>query len=78
MLLIILGIIAFLISFSLAKSPPPLPRYAGTLRGVALAVIILGFLTACVKQIGAGQVGVCNHIKNLFVGWQTIIALVEP
>jgi regulator of protease activity HflC (stomatin/prohibitin superfamily) len=62
MVLIILGIIALIISFSLAKSPPPLPRYAGTLRGISIGIIILGFFVSCVKQIDAGQVGV----KSLF------------
>lgn len=62
MILIILGIIGVLISFSLAKSPPPIPRYAGTLRGIAFGVIVIGFLLSCIKQIDAGQVGV----KSLF------------
>ena len=62
MILIVLGIIALVISFTITKSPPPLPRYAGTLRGIAIGVILLGFLVSCIKQIDAGQVGV----KSLF------------
>ncbi len=62
MLLIIIGFIALVISFTITKSPQPLPRYAGTLRGVAVGIILLGVITACIKQIDAGQVGV----KSLF------------
>jgi regulator of protease activity HflC (stomatin/prohibitin superfamily) len=62
MILVILGVIALIISFVIAKSAPPLPRYAGALRGVAVGIIILGFVVSCVKQIDAGQVGV----KSLF------------
>ena len=38
----------------------PLPRYSGTLRFVALGMVVVGFLTACVKQIDAGQIGVLS------------------
>jgi regulator of protease activity HflC (stomatin/prohibitin superfamily) len=62
MILVILGAIALIISFVIAKSAPPLPRYAGALRGVAVGIIILGFVVSCIKQIDAGQVGV----KSLF------------
>ena len=62
MALIIIGIIALVISFSLANSPHPFPQYAGKLRGIAIAVILVGILTACIKQIDAGQIGV----KSLF------------
>ena len=62
MALIIIGIIALVISFSLANSPHPFPQYAGRLRGIAIAVILVGILTACIKQIDAGQIGV----KSLF------------
>ena len=58
MFLIILGIVALIVSFSIAKSPPPVSKFAGTLRGIAAGLIVLGFLLSCVKQIDAGQVGV--------------------
>ncbi len=62
MVLIILGLLIFFVSFSLSKSPPPLNRYGGALRGVAIGVMVLGVVTSCLKQIDAGQVGV----KSLF------------
>ena len=36
----------------------PLPRYSGTLRGVALLLVVAGFLFSCIKAIDAGHVGV--------------------
>ncbi len=36
----------------------PLPRYSGTLKGIAILLVIAGFLASCVKQIDAGQIGV--------------------
>ena len=55
MIFIILGVIAFFASLTLRKMEHPLPRYSGVLRFVALGLVVLGFLTACVKQIDAGQ-----------------------
>lgn len=60
MIFIILGVIAFFASLTLRKMEQPLPRFSGALRFVALGFVILGFLTACVKQIDAGQVGVLS------------------
>lgn len=37
---------------------PPLPKYSRTLKGIALLLVIAGFLASCVKQIDAGEVGV--------------------
>jgi regulator of protease activity HflC (stomatin/prohibitin superfamily) len=62
MILIILGALALIVSFAIARSAPPLPRYAGILRGIAIAIILLGVLVSCIVQIDAGQVGV----KSLF------------
>jgi len=62
MALIIIGIIIFIAAFSLKKLNHPLPQYAGVVRTIGLVVIALGFLTSCIKQIDAGQIGV----KSLF------------
>lgn len=62
MILIILGVIIFIISFSVKNLAHPLPQYAGTIRIIGLVVVALGFLTSCIKQIDAGQIGV----KSLF------------
>ena len=62
MILIILGIVLFLVSLSVMKSDSPLQKFGGTLRIVSFLAIAIGVLTACVKQIDAGYVGV----KSLF------------
>jgi regulator of protease activity HflC (stomatin/prohibitin superfamily) len=62
MILIILGIVLFLLSLSLLKADSPLQKFAGTLRIVSFLAIAIGVLTACIKQIDAGYVGV----KSLF------------
>lgn len=62
MILIILGILIFIASFSLKKLNQPLTQYANVFRSVGLGVIVLGFITSCIKQIDAGQIGV----KSLF------------
>ena len=58
MVLIILGIITFIISISLIRAKEPFSRFAGTVRFVSFGLVILGLLTACVKQIDAGFCGV--------------------
>jgi len=62
MFLIILGIVLFLVSLSVLKTDSPLHKFGGTVRGISFLVIAIGVLTACVKQIDAGYVGV----KSLF------------
>ena len=62
MVLIILGIIIFIAAFSLKNLSQPLPQYANVVRSIGLGVIVLGFITSCIKQIDAGQIGV----KSLF------------
>lgn len=62
MILIILGIVLFVVSLSVMKSDSPLQKFGGTLRIVSFLAIAIGVLTACVKQIDAGYVGV----KSLF------------
>jgi regulator of protease activity HflC (stomatin/prohibitin superfamily) len=82
MFLIILGIIAFFASLSMRRMADPLPRFAGTLRGIALLLVIAGFLLSCVKQIDAGQVGVQSLFGKvqqqvLYSGLNIINPLVE-
>ena len=62
MILIILGIVLFMVSLSIMKSDSPFQKFGGTLRIVSFVAIVIGLLTACVKQIDAGYVGV----KSLF------------
>jgi regulator of protease activity HflC (stomatin/prohibitin superfamily) len=62
MFLIILGLVIFFVSFSVSKFDGPIQGYSGKIRIAGLVVLALGFFTACVKQIDAGEVGV----KSLF------------
>jgi len=62
MFLIILGIILFIITVTVIKNNPVLHKFSGTGRIIALLMIVLGILTACIKQVDAGEVGV----KKLF------------
>ena len=58
MFLIILGILVFVLSFNIKKMNNQFSPFSPTLRIVGLGVILVGFLTSCIKQIDAGQVGV--------------------
>jgi regulator of protease activity HflC (stomatin/prohibitin superfamily) len=58
MFLIILGIIILIAITAIAKTNPPVAKFAGAGRLVGLLFILLGIATACVKQIDAGEVGV--------------------
>ena len=62
MFLIILGIILFIVTVTVIKNQPALKKLAGTGRLIALLMIVAGVLTASIKQIDAGEVGV----KKLF------------
>ncbi len=58
MFLIILGVLALIAGFSLAKSNPQVSRFANPIRIAGFLLIILGFFSAAVRQIDAGEVGV--------------------
>lgn len=60
MFLIILGIIVFVIGASLLRSESPFSRFAGQIRVTGIVVLFIGVLTACVKQVDAGYVGVTS------------------
>ncbi len=62
MILIFLGIVILTVSFFVNKQREEFQKLAKGIRIAGLAIIILGFLTSCIKQIDAGQIGV----KSLF------------
>ena len=63
MALIIIGIIVLIIGFALrSQEREEIKKLATGIRVFGLLVIIIGFLTSCIKQIDAGQIGV----KSLF------------
>ena len=58
MVLIILGLIAFLAAGSFRKMQAPLPSFTKGARIFALLLIALGIFTSCIVQVDAGQIGV--------------------
>jgi regulator of protease activity HflC (stomatin/prohibitin superfamily) len=62
MALLIFGIILVLAGIALTKQREELHKLGNGLRLAGLAIAIIGFLSACIKQIDAGQIGV----KSLF------------
>ena len=61
MALIILGILLLIAGFALQNNQQ-VGRFAKIIRSIAIAVMLIGFLTKCIVQINAGQIGV----KSLF------------
>ena len=60
--LIVLGVLAIFASFAMKGMQHPLPKFAGTVRGIAFLLVLIGIASACIKQIDAGEIGV----KTLF------------
>ncbi len=58
MILIIIGLIAFIAAGSLRKMQNPLPSYASPIKILSIVLIGLGIFTSCIVQIDAGQIGV--------------------
>ena len=58
MAFIILGILIFIGINAAAKNNPAAAKFIGTARIIALIFVGLGIITACVKQIDAGEIGV--------------------
>jgi regulator of protease activity HflC (stomatin/prohibitin superfamily) len=82
MLLIILGIAAFLAASSLRKVQSPFRNYTGVVRIIALIIIVSGVLTSCIVQVNAGQIGVqtlFGKVQNnvLYSGLHFINPLVD-
>lgn len=61
MVLIILGILVLIAGFALQNNQQ-FGRFAKVIRSIAIALMLIGFLTKCIVQINAGQIGV----KSLF------------
>jgi regulator of protease activity HflC (stomatin/prohibitin superfamily) len=61
MILIILGILVLIAGFVLQRNPE-YGRFAKTIRGIAILIMLAGVLTKCIVQIEPGQIGV----KTLF------------
>lgn len=62
MILIILGVILLVTAIAMNKEREDLRKLSVGLRISGLAVIVIGIMTSCIKQIDAGQIGV----KSLF------------
>jgi regulator of protease activity HflC (stomatin/prohibitin superfamily) len=61
MALIILGILVLIAGFALQNNEQ-LGRFAKTIRGIALLLMVIGIMVKCIVQVDAGQIGV----KSLF------------
>jgi regulator of protease activity HflC (stomatin/prohibitin superfamily) len=82
MFLIILGMLALVSGFVVNRSSEQLYRLAVPMRIIGLVLIVIGVLTASVKQVDAGQVGVQKLFgkvqKNVLEsGLNTVNPLVE-
>ena len=64
MVLVVLALIVFGVSFALAKNIQT-AKIAPLLRGLALVLALVGISTACFKQIDAGHVGVKSLFGNI-------------
>lgn len=64
-LLIILGIILLVISFTLKHDQNPFSKFAGLVRIIGILLIILGVFSSAFKQIDAGKVGVKSLYGNV-------------
>lgn len=58
MILLVLGAILLIASFSASKSDERVRRYTGTIRTAGFLVLLAGIISACIVQIGVGEVGV--------------------
>jgi regulator of protease activity HflC (stomatin/prohibitin superfamily) len=58
MTLIILGLLIFIAGFVIRRHMSPLSPFAVYLRAAGFVIFLIGFLSACIVQIGAGEVGV--------------------
>lgn len=64
-LLIILGIILVVVSFSIANERNPVAKFSGLFKIIGILFIILGAFSSAFKQIDAGQVGVKTLYGNV-------------
>ena len=53
-----IGILLLIAGFAVSKSPLNISRYASLFKGVGAVIVILGLLSACIRQIDAGTIGV--------------------
>jgi regulator of protease activity HflC (stomatin/prohibitin superfamily) len=58
MFFIIIGLAAFFAAASLRKMQHPFPGYAGIVRIISVVIILIGIVTSCIVQVGAGEIGV--------------------
>ena len=58
MFLIIIGLITLIVVSAVAKNNPAVAKFVGVGRLVGLLFVAIGIMTACIKQIDAGEIGV--------------------
>ncbi|NGY35958.1 prohibitin family protein [Flavobacterium sp. XN-5] len=68
MILIILGIILVIMSFTLKADQNPLSKFSGLFKIIGILLIVLGIFSSAFKQIDAGTVGVKSLYGNVEPG----------
>lgn len=64
-LLLIIGVILIVVSFSLKEDSNPLSKFSKIFRIVGVVIILIGILSSMFKQIDAGKVGVKSLYGNV-------------
>ncbi len=80
MLFIILGVIGYLASYFLPTNPNfGATKFAPTLRGLGIGMMVLGIFSSCIRQIDAGEVGVQKLFGDVKEGYlESGLHLVNP
>ncbi len=58
MVIVVLGIIIVVVGYIASKSNEAIYKYASQIKMIGILVVLIGLGVACIKQIGAGEVGV--------------------
>ncbi len=64
-LILILGILLLVVSYSLQSNASPFSKYSQTVKIIGILVILLGLFSSMFKQIDAGRVGVQSLYGNV-------------
>ena len=67
-LIIILGIILLIVSFTLKSNVNPFSKFANILKFFGILLIVLGVFSSMFKQIDAGKVGVQSLVRKCATG----------
>src|ERR1019366_3179637 len=82
MVIVVLGIIIVVVGYIAGKSNEAIYKYASQIKLIGIIIVLVGLGVSCIKQIGAGEVGVQSlfgkvEITTLNSGLNFIDPLVE-